>query len=343
MELLHDAEEDLKCRRCKHVSADKTNYRLHQVLNHAFTKVYKCFMCDYSVALKSSIISHALDEHYSLENYENIPPPPPPRRRPKRQSYVTKEEMKEEPYEMGHNDFGDEDPMQYLGAGGALEQSYEESDYGVDEAAALMDEEAKNEDEAEEEEENPLEEEGKQEVEKFKPEEFINRDGVRRKLRAMCELCGKKFEFGSYLKKHMNAVHLKLKPHSCPHCDKSFSKKDYLNGHLELVHDIRAYKPGRTKMCEDCGKAFFSRQALEIHRNGVHLKIHKYKCDSCDYGTAQPGHIKRHMTKSCPVKYPEMAKYQRKKDGSGPKGKRKKKTENEAEGPPLEVLGHQQL
>ena len=321
---------DLTCRECQHVSADKINSRIHQALNHAFTKVYKCFRCEYSIDSKLKIISHALEEHLSLENYEGLVLHWHNRRRSKRKALkiceLPEKELDNVDENSCNNEFEESElPDTHYLSGEPLSEPYPK-DCGVSEdlvEAGTKDDEYN---------EEAIHKDGCEKSPALMKDadedhddhgEFINRDGAKRKFRAMCDLCGKKFEFRSYLTKHMKAVHLKIKPHSCEHCKKSFSKRDYLNFHLELVHDIRAIEPGRAKMCEDCGKNFFSRQALEIHRNGVHLKIHNYKCDACDYTTAQPGHIKRHMGKTCPVMFPEKARYHKKSVDSEPKNKKK--------------------
>ena len=63
------------------------------------------------------------------------------------------------------------------------------------------------------------------------------------------------------MKKHIDAVHLKLKNYACPHCDTSFGEN----------------------------------QSLQRHIKTVHLKLTPYTCPTCDMKFGHKGHMKTHI------------------------------------------------
>ncbi len=48
-----------------------------------------------------------------------------------------------------------------------------------------------------------------------------------------CQQCDKAFMLQLHLKQHIDSVHLKLRPHKCPHCDYSAAQSGTLNRHLQ--------------------------------------------------------------------------------------------------------------
>ena len=50
----------------------------------------------------------------------------------------------------------------------------------------------------------------------------------------------------------------------------------------------------QTYMCNTCGKGQASQWALDVHVR-THTGEKPYRCHVCDYGSAQKGHLKRHM------------------------------------------------
>ena len=52
-----------------------------------------------------------------------------------------------------------------------------------------------------------------------------------------CQLCGRTFTKKCDLKRHVNQVHLKLRPYKCNQCDASFPRRPQLKIHVRKAHD----------------------------------------------------------------------------------------------------------
>ena len=77
--------------------------------------------------------------------------------------------------------------------------------------------------------------------------------------RVNCPECDKSFVFESTLKKHIDAVHEKKKPHMCVICSKIT-----LNKHKQMANEKNLNK------CEDYEKAFKEAQDLKDHSRIAH-------------------------------------------------------------------------
>jgi len=49
-----------------------------------------------------------------------------------------------------------------------------------------------------------------------------------------CDMCGKSFGSKCAFKRHMNEIHMGVKPHQCRHCLKNFSRKDNMRKHEQI-------------------------------------------------------------------------------------------------------------
>lgn len=80
-----------------------------------------------------------------------------------------------------------------------------------------------------------------------------------------CEECLAEFSKPSQLRKHLNTVHLNIRPFSCDQCD--FKAK-----HLEVLkkHVARIHERVRKHLCSHCGSRFFSPSELRLHIKSVH-------------------------------------------------------------------------
>ena len=142
-----------------------------------------------------------------------------------------------------------------------------------------------------------------------------------------CTYCGKSSTAKKNLKRHVNAVHLKIKPHECDQCEKSFAHKAGLKRHQACRHDVKIHqeikahkcqrcnksfskketlschvkrvhmnmKPLKKFLCSECEAPFENKQSLEYHMNKVHLNVKPYKCNLCEKGFFIKTLLKKHV------------------------------------------------
>ena len=89
-----------------------------------------------------------------------------------------------------------------------------------------------------------------------------------------CPHCPYKAEINSVLKKHMDAVHLGMRPFHCDICEFSCSKKTNLHQHIKTVH--LKLKPFQ---CTECDYKTARKSHLKIHIANKHMMLFPYQCD----------------------------------------------------------------
>ena len=67
------------------------------------------------------------------------------------------------------------------------------------------------------------------------------------------------------------------KTFKCNHCDKTCSRREYLKKHIEAVHEKL-----KKVNCKLCGKYFYDISRLIVHDKTVHKKEKRFKCLKCD-------------------------------------------------------------
>ena len=80
-----------------------------------------------------------------------------------------------------------------------------------------------------------------------------------------CNRCGGNYTSGTVLKRHLLAVHERIKQ-QCFQCAKDFSTLDSLKRHKKASHDGVKYS------CKKCGKCFTSTTAMKRHKDMKHTK-----------------------------------------------------------------------
>jgi len=83
-----------------------------------------------------------------------------------------------------------------------------------------------------------------------------------RSAKKSCSFCFREFCNQFNLARHTNAIHRKVR-HICDQCGKSYVYKEILKAHKESKHE------GRTYPCLKCSFLGSSRQSLHVHHNST--------------------------------------------------------------------------
>ena len=121
---------------------------------------------------------------------------------------------------------------------------------------------------------------------------YLNRhtEGVHKKIKNhVCGECGYSTSKKAHLIQHSKAVHENIKNHVCEKCGFAASAKGGLNEHIKAVHENM-----KNHTCGECSYSASNRRNLKRHVEAVHENI-KHVCKECGYGASQRSHLKRHM------------------------------------------------
>ena len=114
-----------------------------------------------------------------------------------------------------------------------------------------------------------------------------------------CTYCGKS-SYKKNLKRHVNAVHLKIKLHECDQCEKSFAHKHGLKRHQACRHDVKIHQEIKAHKCQCCNKSFSRKESLSCHVKRVHRNIKplkKFLCSECEAPFEHKQILEYHMNK----------------------------------------------
>ena len=125
---------------------------------------------------------------------------------------------------------------------------------------------------------------------KYKPFNSRNTRGCKEMKK--CDTCGKMFRGNGQLKRHQDAVHLRLKRFRCEECGKCFPRKDYLKKHKICNHTGK-----RPHVCAECGKSFLHKCYLTAHIDIKHRGLEPFKCQECGKSYSQRGDLRLHVQK----------------------------------------------
>lgn len=78
------------------------------------------------------------------------------------------------------------------------------------------------------------------------------------------------------------------KPHTCEQCGKAFNCRSALNVHLKVHARERPYN------CETCGSAFNQASHLQDHQR-IHTGEKPFKCDACGKSFSRSSHLRSHQ------------------------------------------------
>lgn len=110
-------------------------------------------------------------------------------------------------------------------------------------------------------------------------------DAVHLKIKRLCPLCGASV---TALAVHMNSVHTGVKNFPCPECGKKFKSNYDLNRHRDTVH------LGNKPCCPFCGKHLAN---IRQHIRVVHKQI-RFPCTICKKQMTTKAELRKHYAKS---------------------------------------------
>ena len=106
----------------------------------------------------------------------------------------------------------------------------------------------------------------------------------------LCTICQKHFSTENNLKLHVSDVHDKIKTFKCKECKKTFPRKMHLDRHVRSVHEkIKDFE------CELCNKRFTAKRNLMMHSRTVHDKLKDFQCNTCDKKFTASQSLKNHQ------------------------------------------------
>lgn len=106
-----------------------------------------------------------------------------------------------------------------------------------------------------------------------------------------CTHCEKRFAIRRDLDRHMNRVHLNIKPYTCDSCDRTYTDSWSLKNHKKTVHE--GYKKPLMYPCSMCDKVFNSTHILKGHIR-THTGERPYQCSKCPAQFSQSNILRTH-------------------------------------------------
>lgn len=91
----------------------------------------------------------------------------------------------------------------------------------------------------------------------------------------ICELCGAQFNDNVKLNQHIKRVHNGI-ARKCQYCDQVFDQKCNLDRHMRLHTQVN-----KTFICEHCGDAYYTNEAVRQHCITAHEQRPKVACTVC--------------------------------------------------------------
>ncbi|CAB3255043.1 unnamed protein product [Arctia plantaginis] len=112
-----------------------------------------------------------------------------------------------------------------------------------------------------------------------------------KELPLSCSHCEKRFSNRRDVERHMNRIHLNVKPFRCDRCDKAYVNSWGLKDHQRFIHE--GYKRPLQFPCPMCDKVFDRNQILKIHIR-THTGERPYICSKCPAKFSQASILRTH-------------------------------------------------
>ena len=105
-----------------------------------------------------------------------------------------------------------------------------------------------------------------------------------------CDRCDKSFPTKGKLDRHINGVHLNIRPFKCDRCDKSFQTTSDLKRHISAHHDRE-----KTHKCNQCDYKCNQSSTMKAHIKAVHQNERPHSCPHCEYKAKENTHLQDHI------------------------------------------------
>ena len=105
-----------------------------------------------------------------------------------------------------------------------------------------------------------------------------------------CDECKKSYHSSTNLKRHIIAIHEKLRPYSCKYCEKTFNDAGAVRRH-QAIHEA---KGERKFACSVCKKTYTTESYRRWHMKIAHLEDY-YNCPKCPSKIKGKGHFNEHL------------------------------------------------
>ena len=107
----------------------------------------------------------------------------------------------------------------------------------------------------------------------------------------LCDRCEFRTSRKDHLRRHIQRVHDKLKPHECPKCDHKFFSKYHMQIHFKAIHENC-----KELTCPECDFKCNRKDQLNIHLRSKHNDGSVYMCTLCSFRGDTDWELERHMS-----------------------------------------------
>ncbi|KPJ21308.1 Zinc finger protein 816, partial [Papilio machaon] len=107
----------------------------------------------------------------------------------------------------------------------------------------------------------------------------------------ICTQCDRRFGIKRDLERHMNRIHLNIRPYKCDLCEKAFNNSWCVKKHKKISHE--GYKRPYIFPCTMCDKIFDQKSILKSHIR-THTGERPFQCTICPAKFTQSSSLGTH-------------------------------------------------